>query len=210
MSWLFARVYDRLTAQMEEACLERWRADLLAGVEGDVLEIGAGTGRNLAHYGAGVRRLVLTEPDRHMRERLAERVAAEPPAAGRVEVVDAPAEHLPFPDGGFDVAVTTLVLCSVADQPAALAELRRVLRPGGRLVFLEHVAADGRPRRLRWQRRLEPVWRRLAGGCRLTRRTGDAIAAAGFEVEDVARESIRRASPLVRPSVRGTARVPAP
>lgn len=209
MSWLLAKVYDRLTADMEEACLQRWRADLLAGVGGDVVEIGAGTGRNLAHYGPGVGRLVLTEPDRHMRERLADRVAAEPPAAAAVEVVDATAERLPFADASFDAAVTTLVLCSVDDQAAALAELRRVLRPRGRLVFIEHVAADGRPRRLRWQRWVEPVWRRLAGGCRLTRRTGDAIAAAGFEVDDVVRESIRRASPVVRPSVRGTARVPA-
>jgi ubiquinone/menaquinone biosynthesis C-methylase UbiE len=208
MSWILARVYDRLTAGFEEACAQRWRADLLAGACGDVVEVGAGTGRNLAHYGPAVRRLVLAEPDRHMRARLADRLATAPPAAAHVEVVDAPVERLPFPDGTFDVAVATLVLCSVDDQAVALGELRRVLRPGGRLLFLEHVAADGRPRRLRWQRRVEPVWRRLAGGCRLTRRTAEAIAAAGFEVEDLTRESMRKATPVVRPTVRGTATVP--
>lgn len=194
-------------AATEEACLRGWRAELLAGVEGDVLEVGAGTGANLAHYGPLVRRLVLAEPDRHMRARLAALVAARPPGVP-VEVVDAPAERLPFADATFDAVVSTLVLCSVDDLPATLAELRRVLRPGGRLHFLEHVAATDRPGRLRWQRRLEPVWRRVAGGCRLTRTTGDAIAAAGFEVEDVTRESMRKALPVVRPTVRGRARAP--
>jgi ubiquinone/menaquinone biosynthesis C-methylase UbiE len=209
MPWLLARVYDRWTARTEEACLRAWRAELLSGAAGDVLELGAGTGLNLAHYGPAVRRLVLAEPDRHMRARLAARLAASPPAAGAVEVVDAAAERLPFPDGSFDVVVSTLVLCSVGDQAAALAEARRVLRPGGELRFLEHVAATGRPERLRWQRRVEPVWRLVAGGCRLTRTTGDAIAAAGFEVGEVRRESIRKALPVVRPSVRGRARRPA-
>lgn len=209
MSRLLAIAYDRLTARTEAACLQAWRAELLAGVAGDVLEIGAGTGHNLAHYGPEVRRLVLAEPDRHMRARLAARMSATPPPAAAVEVVAAPAERLPFADGEFDAVVSTLVLCSVTDLAAALAEVRRVLRPGGRLLFVEHVAATTRPDRLRWQRRLEPLWRRAAGGCHLTRTTGVAIAAAGFRLDDVTSESMRQALPVVRPTVRGRATVAA-
>lgn len=188
----------------EEACVRDWRRELLAELDGEVLELGAGTGLNLPHYPASVRRLVLTEPDRHMRARLADRVASSPPAVDAVEVVDAPADRLPFADASFDAAVSTLVLCSVPDQRDALAEIRRVLRPGGRLVFLEHVAADHRPRRHAWQRRLEPLWKRLFGGCHLTRHTLAAIETAGFTAEH-RRESIRKAHPLVRTSERGVA-----
>jgi len=211
VSWLFARVYDRLTAPTEEACFQQWRAELLADVSGDVLEIGAGTGNNLVHYGPGVTHLVLTEPDPTMRRRLEGKLADVRAAGGLggpvVEIRPDGADRLPFADGSFDAVVSTLVLCSVPDQPAALAEIRRVLRPDGTLVFLEHVAADGRPDRLKWQRRVEPVWKRLAGGCHLTRHTADAIVAAGFEVGDLTRESARKATPVVRPTVRGAGRV---
>ncbi len=207
MSWLFAQVYDRLMAQTEEACLGRWRSELLADVTGDVLELGAGTGRNLDHYGAGVARPVLSEPDPHMRARLGGELRHRAPPFA-VELSDASAEALPFAEGSFDAVVSTLVLCSVPDERAALREVSRVLRPGGTLVFLEHVAATHRPRRLRWQRRVGPVWKRLAGGCHLTRTTPDAIAAAGFVVSGLSRESARRASPLVRTMVRGIATAP--
>lgn len=212
MAWLLPRIYDRCTAATERACFQAWRADLLADVTGDVLEIGAGTGHNLAHYGPGVTRLVVTDPEPAMLDRLRRKLATVPvgSSSSDVEVVvqRASADALPFPDHSFDVIVTTLVLCSVPDQPAALAEVRRVLRPGGRLVFLEHVAADGRPRRLAWQHRVEPVWKRVVGGCHLTRRTAEAIAASGFELDetDVTRESARKAAPVVRPTVRGVAR----
>lgn len=209
MGRLFAAVYERMIAASEDACVRDWRRDLLADLHGEVLELGAGTGLNLAHYPATVTRLVLTEPDRHMRGRLEARLAAEPPAPAAVEVVDAGADRLPFDDARFDAVVATLVLCSVPDQRAALAEVRRVLRPGGRFVFLEHVAADHRPNRLRWQRRLEPVWKRVAAGCHLTRRTLEEIRAAGFEVDGNRRESMRKASPLVRTTERGTAVKPA-
>ncbi|MEJ7584387.1 MAG: class I SAM-dependent methyltransferase [Acidimicrobiales bacterium] len=142
------------------------------------------------------------------------RSAAAPARSTRpsveVSVERASADALPFPDASFDTVVATLVLCSVPDQPAALAELRRVLRPGGALVFLEHVAAEDRPKRLRWQRRIEPVWKRLAGGCHLTRVTADAIVAAGFDLPDAAltRESARKTTPVVRPTVRGVATKP--
>lgn len=184
-----------------------WRAGLLAGLEGDVLEIGAGTGLNLAHYPGTVRRLVLTDPEPAMLDRLRPRLTrVAEGVATEVQVADA--GQLPFADDSFDTVVATLVLCSVPDPAAALAEVRRVLRPDGRLVFLEHVAADHRPDRLRWQQRIDPLWKRLAGGCRLTRRTADAITAAGFEVDELTRESARKTSPLTRTTIRGSATSP--
>ncbi len=136
------------------------------------------------------------------------RLAREPASRCRTirSISDAPLDSLPFRAGGFDAVVCSLVLCSVPEQPAALAAIARVLKPGGHLVFLEHVAADGRPGRLKWQRRVEPVWKHLMGNCHLTRRTEAAIAAAGFEIERIQRESIRKALPIVRPSIRGIAR----
>ncbi|CAN5858516.1 class I SAM-dependent methyltransferase [soil metagenome] len=208
MSWLFARTYDRLMAETERACLAGWRTELLREVGGRMLEIGAGTGRNLEHYSETVEHLVLLEPDRHMRARLAE-VVPTTSLAATVEVNDGGAEALPFADESFDAVVSTLVLCSVPDQRTALDEIVRVLRPGGSLLFLEHVAATHRPRRLRWQHRLEPVWKRLAGGCHLTRATAEAIAGAGLEIGEPVRESARKAMPLVRTMVRGVATKPA-
>ncbi len=204
MSWLTAAFYDRFMRVSEEACLAAWRSELLAGLSGEVLEAGAGTGATLALYPKAVTRLVACEPDRHMRRQL----EAKRDALGmrHVEVCDAALGALPFAPASFDAVVCTLVLCSVPNQKAALAEIARVLRPGGRFVFLEHVAADNRPDRLKWQRRIEPVWKRLMDNCHLTRRTEAAITAAGFEIEAVKRESIRKALPIVRPSVRGVAR----
>lgn len=204
MSWLFARIYDRFMRVTEEACLGAWRAELLGGLEGEVLEVGAGTGVSLARYGPGVTRLVLSEPDPHMRRRLEARLATH--AGAPVEVAGATADALPFPEGSFDAVVTMLVLCSVPDLEETLGEISRVLRPGGRLVFLEHVAAETNPGRLAWQHRINPLWRRLAGNCHLTRRTAQAIEEAGFDVEELRRESIRKAMPLARPSIRGWAR----
>lgn len=206
MSWLMAAVYDRATRQVEAAGVAQWRHELLAPLSGSVLEVGAGTGRNLSHYPDSLDRLVLTEPDRFMRAKLRSAVEKAPLGCA-VEIVDAPAEHLPFPDDSFDAVVATLVFCSVADPAASLAEIRRVLRPKGRLVFLEHVAAEDRPSRLRWQRRLEPIWKRLAGGCHLTRVTDRLITESGFEIEHLERATMRKAPPVVRPTVRGTARL---
>ena len=203
MSWLMAAVYDRFMQVSEEACLASWRAELLRDLSGAVLEVGAGTGVSLAHYPKTLARLVLCEPDPHMRRKLGEKIAA---AGAKAELCDAAAEKLPFPDASFDAVVGALVLCSVRDQSAALAEIARVLKPGGRLVFLEHVAADNKPERLKWQRRIEPVWKHLMGNCHLTRRTEAAIAAAGLRIERIQRESIRKALPIVRPSIRGVAR----
>ncbi len=204
MSWLMAAVYDRFMRGSEEACLAQWRAELLRDLSGAVLEVGAGTGVTLPHYPKSIARLVLCEPDAHMRRKLKKKVDA--PALPNIEICDASLDSLPFKAREFDAVVCSLVLCSVPDQQAALAEIARVLKPGGRLVFLEHVAADGRPERLKWQRRIEPVWKHLMGNCHLTRRTEAAIAAAGFKFDRIQRESIRKALPIVRPSIRGIAR----
>jgi ubiquinone/menaquinone biosynthesis C-methylase UbiE len=202
-----AAMYDRMQAKPEAAGLRAWRHDLLAPLSGSVLEIGAGTGLNLEHYAGTVARLVLVEPDRHMRARLEAKVAALG-VSFPVEVVDAGADGLPFEDGTFDAVVSTLVLCSVPDEVTALAEVRRVLRPGGRFVYLEHVAAVENPKRHGWQRRIEPFWKHLAGNCHLTRATDQAIPAAGFELVEERRESMRKMPPWVRVSVRGYANRP--
>lgn len=207
MGRITAAIYDRLMRRTEAACLGQWRADLLCGLAGHVLEVGAGTGASLPHYPRSVSRLVLSEPDPHMARELRRKAATLD--WERAEIVDASLEALPYPAAEFDAVVGALVLCSVPRLDRALAEIHRVLRPGGRFVFLEHVAAEDRPRRLRWQRRVEPVWKRVAGNCHLTRRTADAIAAAGFEFHELTRESMRKAWPLVRPTIRGVALKPA-
>jgi len=197
-----AAYYDRMLSTAEEAGLRAWRADLLADASGEVLEVGAGTGLNVAHYGPGVTRLVLAEPDRFMRPKLERRAES---ASVPVEVSDSGVDPLRFPDESFDVVVSTLVLCSVPDEVAALGEIHRVLRPGGRFHYLEHVAAIENPKRHRWQRRIEPLWKRVAGNCHLTRTTDQAIPAAGFELVEARRESMRKMAPLVRVSTRGVA-----
>jgi SAM-dependent methyltransferase len=205
MSWLMAALYDRAMHGVEEASLIRWRTDLLRDLSGDVLEIGAGTGANLPFYPPAVRRLVLVEPDPHMRRRLRHR---HPVGAPALEIRPERLETLDLPPASFDAVVATLVFCSVPDQAAALGHVRELLRPGGRLVFLEHVAADRDPQAQKWQRRLDPVWWRVAGGCRLTRRTEEAIREAGFTIERIEREPMGKAPRVVRATVRGIARKP--
>lgn len=204
MPRLFAAVYDPLMHGVETRWLSKWRAEVLSRARGRVIEIGAGTGVNLPLYPATVDEIVLTEPDPHMRKRLA-RKASELRVSARI--VDASADALPFADGAFDTAVATLVLCTVPDAPAALAEIRRVLVPNGKFLFLEHIGGDEGSRRLVWQHRVEPVWRRLAGGCHLTRHTVDSITAAGFEITWLEREDFPGALKLGSPVVRGAATV---
>ncbi len=199
---LGAWLYDCTLARAELRCLADWRRTLLAAAHGDVLEIGAGTGANIDHYPPAVRRLVLSEPNASMRNRLKRKVAQR----ADVTIVDATAEALPLPDRAFHVVVSTLALCSVDSPGRSLAEVWRVLRPGGCLLFLEHVAAEGHPGQLRWQRVLEPGWRLMAGNCHLTRRTEDAIVEMGFALEGVQRDCIRGVAGVVQPSVRGVAR----
>jgi ubiquinone/menaquinone biosynthesis C-methylase UbiE len=193
MSNHMARFHDTVMGKAEAASLRQWRGELLGGVWGEVLEIGAATGANLTHYPSAVSRLVVTEPNASMRARLPE----------GIEAIDASVEELPFEDESFDAVVSTLVLCSVRDVEAALAEIRRVLRPGGRFIFIEHVASHD-PSILRWQRLANPAWRVMAGNCHLTRDTATSIASAGFAVQH--REAaITGVFRLARPSIRGIA-----
>lgn len=174
------------------------RRALLARARGRVLELGAGTGLNLAHYPAELVELVLTEPEPAMHARLARRVAR----SGRdATVVAARAEVLPFGDGAFDTVVSTLLLCTVADPAAAVRETRRVLAPGGRLLFVEHVRAAS-PRLARWQDRLAAPWAAFAQGCRCNAPT-DALLARELRLERVERARWRGMPALVHPLIVG-------
>ncbi len=201
---LFARYYDRVMAQTEKLCLAAWRRELLGGISGEVLEIGSGTGLNLACYPQPVTRLVLSEPDAFMREKLQEKVASGRPES---ELASCDAEQLNFPDHSFDAVVSTLVLCSVAQPEIALNEIRRVLRPGGQLYFIEHVHSDHLGINF-WQRTLEPLWKRACGNCHLTRKTGEMIEAAGFELGEVEDLRMEGTPVFVRRVLLGLARKP--
>ena len=201
----FAAIYDRMLASTEDAGLREMRADLVASASGRTLELGAGTGLNAGHYTAAVSELVLTEPDPHMARRLRDRIAAEPPRAGAAEVVEAGAESLPFEDSSFDTVVSTLCLCTVDEPKRVIDEVARVLRPGGRLLYIEHVrSAD--PGAARWQDRLETPWGWLAGGCHPNRDTGAMLAASALEPEQEKGE-LPKAPKIVRPMIRGEARL---
>jgi ubiquinone/menaquinone biosynthesis C-methylase UbiE len=197
---LFAALYDTVSKGSEAAGVREERRQLLASAEGATIEIGAGTGLNLEHYPEAMTRLVLAEPDRHMRRRLRQRVDALGRAA---EVIDAAAERLPFPDATFDTAVVTLVLCSVASQEVALAEIARVLKPDGRLLFIEHVRS-GDPKLAKRQDRIRPLYNLV--GCNPNRETLAAIEASALRVESVRHGEVPKAPKVERPMIVGTAR----
>ena len=199
---VFARYFHRASEKLERD-VGTYRDELLAGVTGRVLEIGAGNGLNFRHYPPTVGEVVALEPEADLRGK-AEEAAREAPVP--VDVRDGVADPLPYDDGSFDAAVASLVLCSVPDPARSLAELHRVLVPGGELRFLEHVRAD-RPRKARFQQRLDRagLWRRMAGGCHCGRDTLAAIEAGGFGVERVRHLEVGPAWSHTNPHVLGAA-----
>ena len=205
---IFAAMYDKLLAANEEAGLRAMRTELLGEAAGRTLEIGAGTGVNAEHYTDAVTELVLTEPDPHMVKRLREAIFARPPRAGSVRVLEAGIHNLPFDAGSFDTVVCTLVLCSVPEPERAVREIRRVLRPGGRLLYIEHVRDRDGTRRARWQDRLERPWGFFLGGCHPNRDTGRLIAETFAEPEPPHAEmpGDDPATWVVKPLIRGSAR----
>jgi ubiquinone/menaquinone biosynthesis C-methylase UbiE len=198
---LFAAMYDRCSRSSEEAGLREMRQRLLGEASGDVLEIGGGTGSNLAHYDVGLTSLVVTEPEPAMLRRLRRKALEQAPAA---RVVEAPAEQLPFEDASFDTVVSTLVLCGVDDQARALGEVRRVLRPGGRLLFIEHVRSDDDPKLARFQDRINRLNHFLVH-CDCNRETLDSIEEQGFTVSQVERTELPKAPKFIRPAIVGSA-----
>ena len=204
MSFLTAFFYDRFMAEAEEAGIRGWRQELLGQVSGEVLEIGAGTGANVKYYPDNVTKLILTEPDKHMRKHLTPQVNSHD--LRNIHVACGSAEQIEADDESFDYVVASLVCCSVKDQNTVFREIKRVLKRGGGLVFLEHVAAAQGTSRRRWQNIVNPLWRTLMGNCHLNRETEQSILTAGFEIIQIERESMRKAPPIVRPTIRGVAR----
>jgi SAM-dependent methyltransferase len=197
----FAALYEPSLWVGERAGLRKHRKELLERSAGCTIEIGAGTGLNLAHYPGDLDSLVLVEPDAAMRRRLAATLARSRLVA---RVVDAPAEQLPFPDGSIDTVVSTFVLCTVDAPDLALQEIARVLKPDGQLLFIEHVRSDS-PRLARWQDRLANPWRHFARGCRCNRATSELMAAFGFELDGLDDAAWRAMPPIVRPLIIGSA-----
>ena len=202
---LFARFYIRTTSARMLPEEEDHRRRLVRGLSGRVIEVGAGNGLNFSFYPATVEHVLAVEPEARLRE-----AAAKAGLGVRVpiSVVDGVAGRLPADDGSFDAGVASLMLCSVPDQKAALAELFRVIRPGGELRFYEHVVAT-RPAAVALQRLADAtVWPRVLGGCHLSRDTGDAIERAGFVVERLERFPFSAVAVLKIPHILGIARRP--
>lgn len=197
-------MYLRTAAGRSERGEAEYRRRLLEGLSGRVLELGAGSGLNFQYYPRGVEEIVAVEPEPSLR-RAAIEAARKAPVP--VTVTDGVAGELPVGDQTFDAAVASLVLCSVSDLPRALAELHRVVRPGGELRFYEHVVAHTAGARLLQQLADATLWPRIAGGCHLARDTGQAIERAGFKIEALQRFAYSPAPPVPRiPHILGIAR----
>ena len=201
--WFMAKFYDKIMQEAEDKGLRDWRQLLLQNVSGDILELGCGTGANLAFYPDTINHLWLVEPHALMRKQLREKISRGKQT--NIDILSDKAESLSLADESVDVVVCTLVLCSVKDLTKALAEIHRVLRPQGKLVFIEHVAATNNAKRYQWQRRLAFLWKCIAGGCHITRHTEEAIVQTGFKLIEVQRQSMRGVPAIVRPSIRGVA-----
>lgn len=202
---IFARVYARVSGVAEVKGAAEHREEMLVGLRGRVVEVGAGNGLNFAHYPATVTEVIAVEPEPHLRK-LAQAATGAAPVA--VTVVDGTADSLPLDDGSCDAAVCSLVLCSVADQAEALTEVRRVLHPDGELRFYEHVLADS-PGFARFQRIVDVLHPHVAGGCHVTHDTETAINGAGFEITRIRRFRFApvRLATQAAPTILGAARL---
>jgi ubiquinone/menaquinone biosynthesis C-methylase UbiE len=201
---LFARFFDRLSRAMEKD-VGRHRDELLSGLSGRVVEVGAGNGINFTHYPTTVDEVVAVEPEPYLRAKAIQAAASAPVP---VRVQPGVADHLELADASFDAGVACLVLCTVPDLAAALGELRRVVAPAGELRFLEHVRAD-QPMKARVQRAMDRtgIWPLVGGGCHCSRDTLGAIEAAGFTVGRVRQLNVGPAWGITNPHVLGRARV---
>jgi SAM-dependent methyltransferase len=202
---LFALWYPYVLGVAERAGLREIRRELLAEAAGRTLELGAGSGVNIAHYPAAVDELVVSEPSEHMFPHLRQAFADEAPPVGAWKLIQAGAEELPFEDGSFDTVVGTFILCTIPDPARSLSEVARVLRPGGRYLFLEHVHAGDGTKLGRFQDLVELPHRYIAAGCHPNRRTGQLIEASELEVERLERGRQPRAPMTVRPTIIGSA-----
>jgi SAM-dependent methyltransferase len=205
---LFAIFYPRLVALAENAGQRETRRELIWEAEGRTLELGAGSGLNLDHYTDRVSELIVSEPSPHMLVHLREALTAKPPSTGSWKLVQAGAEELPFADASFDTVVGTYVLCTVPDPGRALREVMRVLRPGGRLLFLEHVHAGEGTLLGRFQDLVEVPHRYIAAGCHPNRRTDRLLQASPLQLERLEHGRQPRAPLTVRPTIIGSARRP--
>ena len=203
MSFLTALLYDRMMSSVENGCLREWRSALVEQVGGRVLEIGAGTGANLAFYPETVETLLMVEPDPAMRKQLQK--VCQPGRLKNIEIATGTAENLPAAAASFDFVVTSLVCCSFRHLETGLLEIYRVLKPGGKLVFLEHVAADEGCRKRAWQEFFNPLWRRVMGNCHLNRDIEAAIISSGFRMVQITREPMCTSVSIVQPTIRGIA-----
>ncbi len=203
----FARLYALVSPVAERSGTALHREQLLFGLTGRVIEVGCGNGLNFAHYPAGVTEIVALEPEPYLRKEAA--VAARD-SARSIKIIEGRAESLPVPDSSFDAAVISLVLCSVDDPSIALAEIHRVLKPGGELRFYEHVAAGDSELLLRLQRLASPMWQRIAGGCHPDRDSASLIESAGFAISEIEHFDFQPGPKfpiaLVRPHIIGIAR----
>lgn len=197
----FSALYDRILKGTEDAGMREKRREVLAQARGRTIDVGAGTGANLGLFPDGLTGITMAEPDPHMTKRLREKIAA---TGAEVELVEAGAEKLPVADDSFDTVVFTLVLCTVPDPAAALAEAARILKPGGQMLFVEHVRADD-PGVARWQDRLERPWKFFADGCRCNRDTVANIEASPLTVDHVEHGELPKSPPIVKPLVWGRA-----
>ena len=199
MSFIFPYLYDLNMAFFERACLRSWRRELLKHVYGEVLEVGAGTGANIDHYPDQVTRLALTEPDKDMRGLMEKKISGK--GLDKVQISDGTVEQISAEDESYDCIVAFLVLSGVSNIGTALKEIKRVLKPVGYLVFLDHAAAEGTSTR-RWQNRFYAILR-MIGGCHVNLETEEAIISAGFKMRELTKERVRNT--LLTHAIRGIA-----